>query len=327
MTLPPGGVFTEKKVGEKSSYWYYRLRFQGRDIKRYLGKDSPELRQWMAKEADGNIFNKKCADLTRIFLNSGFPKPARQMGQVLEALSEAGFFRLRGVLIGSLAFQCYSAMLGRTPGSRQSAMTHDVYLAQSRQVSIAVDDAMFPSFYEALQKAGQFEPVPGLKPGSVIPSWRDSKTGCAVDLLTPKSGKEAGSFFLPSTGEDACGLRFLDFLIDKECRAAVLHKSGISVHVPDPARFAVHKLIISQERGVTDKIKKIKDIQQSRFLCECLLEDDRRGLETVLNEAYARGPGWRRRLREGILSLPDDLPQKINELLPVSSLALGVSVN
>lgn len=51
-------------------------------------------------------------------------------------------------------------------------------------------------------------------------------------------------------GASADPLRFLDFLIYEPVRAVLLHKSGISVIVPAPERYAVHKLIVASRRVV-----------------------------------------------------------------------------
>jgi Nucleotidyltransferase len=43
-------------------------------------------------------------------------------------------------------------------------------------------------------------------------------------------------------------LRFLDCLIYQQYRGIVLHGLGIAVNVPQPARFAIHKLVIAGMR-------------------------------------------------------------------------------
>lgn len=41
------------------------------------------------------------------------PRPLPMVGQIVEQLAKAGFFRMRGVLVGTVAYQCHSATLGR----------------------------------------------------------------------------------------------------------------------------------------------------------------------------------------------------------------------
>ena len=50
-------------------------------------------------------------------------------------------------------------------------------------------------------------------------------------------------------------LRFLDYLIEHPAQAVLLTGSGLLVHVPDPARFAFHKLWIAKRRPVSEQAK------------------------------------------------------------------------
>ena len=56
-------------------------------------------------------------------------------GDVVEALWKAGFFRLRGVLVGTAAFQAYAGLLGVKLGST-ALITSDVDLAQFHSTSL-----------------------------------------------------------------------------------------------------------------------------------------------------------------------------------------------
>jgi hypothetical protein len=40
------------------------------------------------------------------------PRPIPEIGEVLTVLAEAVIFRLRGVLVGTVAYQAYSTLLG-----------------------------------------------------------------------------------------------------------------------------------------------------------------------------------------------------------------------
>ena len=43
---------------------------------------------------------------------AGLPTPPGFVGSVVDALGKAGLFRLRGTLVGTVAFQTYAGMLG-----------------------------------------------------------------------------------------------------------------------------------------------------------------------------------------------------------------------
>ena len=79
----------------------------------------------------------------------------------------------------------------------------------------------------------------------------------------------------------------------------ILHDAGIYLHVPAPARFAVHKLIVSQRRP-EGFAKRDKDLRQAETLLAVLAERRPQELKLAWHEAYARGPTWRSLLIEGL---------------------------
>jgi hypothetical protein len=125
-----------------------------------------------------------------------------------------------------------------------------------------------------------------------------------VDLLTPSQGPETGkSVYLPHFNSYAHPMRFLEYLLE-DCQDAVIpFRSGIFVNVPNPARFALHKLVVSQRRPVAQQIKARKDIQQATELLGVLLED-RPGDIWIANEYR-----WRCRKRINSDQCPFSLRQ------------------
>jgi hypothetical protein len=68
----------------------------------------------------------------------------------------------------------------------------------------------------------------------------------------------------------------MDFLIDGPVRAVLLHKAGIAVTSPNPARFAIHKLALSQaRRAAGDLTKHRKDLAQASELIQALDQSHR----------------------------------------------------
>jgi hypothetical protein len=101
-------------------------------------------------------------------------------------------------------------------------------------------------------------------------------------------------------------LRFMDYLLSAPIRSVVLYGPGVSVNVPAPERFAVHKLIVSMRRP-TDAVgsaKSRKDLAQSG---ELILAFDQSGrgsaIESAWREAWERGPRWRLGLQRGAAAL------------------------
>ena len=98
-----------------------------------------------------------------------------------------------------------------------------------------------------------------------------AKGGLRVDFLTPpRARRPAGpKSYRPEYGRTAAALPGFP---DPRSRATViLHGPGIYVHVPAPARYAVHKLIVSHRRP-EGFAKRDKDLQQSEALLSALAE-------------------------------------------------------
>jgi hypothetical protein len=69
--------------------------------------------------------------------------------------------------------------------------------------------------------------------------------------------------------------------------------SGIALQVPQPAKFAVHKLILAQRRDPANRHKRSKDLDQARALIDALLAHDRFAIEDTLVDAQGKGrAGW-----------------------------------
>ncbi|MEW5768654.1 MAG: GSU2403 family nucleotidyltransferase fold protein [bacterium] len=95
-------------------------------------------------------------------------------------------------------------------------------------------------------------------------------------------------------------LRFLDYLIENPEQGVVVNGGGILVNVPTSARFAFHKLIVSQEREVVMPDKMEKDIMQAAQVFS-LLADERPGdLLLAWDEIKRRGKGWVKRVSAGL---------------------------
>jgi len=85
--------------------------------------------------------------------------------------------------------------------------------------------------------------------------------------------------------------------------------------VPDPARFALHKLWISTRRPVHEQTKARKDLRQAGDLLELLLED-RPGDVQAAWEALAPHGKAAGAVRRAIHRLPAELQEKLTADLP-----------
>ena len=310
--FPEDGAFISK-VLKGRRYWYFQLPADRGRTQRYVGPDSPDLLAQIAhhREARDDQRTRRAlvSSLVRTF---GLPRPVGEIGDIVAALAKAGVFRLRGVLVGTVAYQTYSGMLGcRLPAA--ALQTGDVDIAQFKNISIAVGDKT-PPVLDVLKAANEsFRPIPHNSDSRRSTSYA-AKGGLRVDFLTPNEGRETDApQRLPSFQTDAQPLRFLDYLIYEPEPAVLLHDAGVFVHVPAPERYALHKLIVSQRRPVGIS-KRDKDILQAGALLRVLAQDRPYELKSAWEDAYARGPTWRQLVIAG-LTLVD--PRSRDALLKI----------
>jgi hypothetical protein len=292
------GAFIAKTVKNRK-YWYFQSGTGESRTQRYVGPETPELLERIAhhKEVRDDVRERR-ALVSTLVRSFGLPRPIPEIGNVLNALANAGVFRLRAVLVGTVAFQTYPAMLGvRLPGA--PVQTGDVDIAQFKDISVFVEDNTPPVLNVLKEVDSSFRAVPHVVDGRRVTSY-SAKGGVRVDFLTPNRGGETGEpQALPALQTDAQPLRFLDYLIHEPEPAVILHDAGIYVHVPSPARYAVHKLIISRRRQ-EGAAKRGKDVQQAEALLRVLAETRPHDLKQVWDEAHSRGPRWRQLLFEGL---------------------------
>ncbi len=292
------GIFTPKEVRGRR-YWYFQAA--GSRRQRYVGVETPELLEHIEWHRSQHRDRRDRHSVVSMLVRASLPRPLPAIGNVLMTLADAGVFRLRAVLVGTIAYQTYPAMLGVRLGSA-AIQTNDIDIAQFSQLSIAVEDTI-GSALEVLRRADpSFQPVATAFHASRVVTC-EAAGGLRVDFLTPNRGPDTEEpMALPALGTDAQPLRFLDFLIRDPERAVVLHGPGVPVVVPSPARFAVHKLIVSRRRRAGTG-KGDKDIAQAAALLGVLADRRPEDLRAAWVEAFARGPTWQQLLGEGLRQL------------------------
>ncbi|MBI3705631.1 MAG: DUF1488 family protein [Rhizobiales bacterium] len=310
--FPTDGAFTRKTINGRN-YWYFQSSAEGTRTQRYVGPETPELLKQIERHHEIRDDERECRSLVSTLIRSfGMPQPVPEIGNIVEVLAKAGVFRLRGVLIGTVAYQTYSAMLGnKLPIS--ILQTGDVDIAQFRNVSVAVNDQT-PPVLNVLKEADKtFRPVPSIH-GEKVTSY-EAKGGLRVDFLTPNEGPDTDTpQSLPAFQTDAQPLRFLDFLIHEPEPAVILFGPGIYVNVPTPQRYAIHKLIIANRRR-EGSAKRDKDIRQVEALIDLLSEKRPHELKTAWGEAFETRK-WRRHL---ILGVSDLSPATRDRLLRIAN--------
>lgn len=226
-----------KVTSKGRAYWYFQLYGGGSRIRRYVGPVT-EGAVTRRVEAFGRLKDDFAARRETVrALSTRLPQPDALTGNVIDALWKAGFFRLRGVLVGTVAFQTYAGLLGvKLPGA--AIMTQDSDFAQFKAISDAVEDSI-PPVLEILKAVDDtFEAVAMLDGPAAIAFSNQQKY--RVEFLTPNRskseyGSRPASMPVPG-GASAQPLRYLDFLIHEPVWSVILHRGGVPVRVPQPAR-------------------------------------------------------------------------------------------
>lgn len=315
-TFPPERGAFELQTRRGRRYWYFRRTSGGKQRRDYVGPDLPALRARVEGHRRASAQARERTELVQTLKRARLPAPDPASGAIIAALARAGAFRLRAVLIGTHAYGCYGGLLGiRLPAA--SVRTQDVDLAQAPDVSVLVNDRLERSMLDVLRDVD-----PSFRENDAI---ADRAGGHAfvnaerfrVEILASNRGPDRDKpIELPALAARGLPLRFLDFLLYEPVEAVVLHDAGIPVIVPDPARYAVHKLIVSRRRRGPSLAKVGKDLAQAAALVEALVERQPAELRARWAEAAGRGPAWRRLLGEGLEMLPADLRLRLAAALP-----------
>jgi hypothetical protein len=305
------GRFVAVEVKGKK-YWYFDTpkREGGGQDRRYVGPvDDPEITKRVEAfkdlKADLKGRRRLVSTLTR---EAYLPRPLSMAGQVVEQLAKAGFFRLRGVLVGTVAYQCYPAVLGRRLDA-VAMQTGDADFAQFHEISVAIKDSM-PPILEVLRKVDPtFREVPSQVDGRVSTQFV-SRDKFKVEFLTPNqwsNDQEGKPVPMPALGGAAAfPLRFLDYLIYQPIRAVLLHGAGVPVLIPSPERYAIHKLIVGSRRN-EGTAKSFKDRLQAKSISEAMIANRQHAdLAAAFMEAWDRGDHWRTAIRTSIATYDDD---------------------
>lgn len=300
------GSFVLKTVKGRDYYYYQDAGPTGIKRQTYLGLRSSTFDVLVESYREGRrsaeqeleSIARLCAALTA----TGSLTTDHPSARVIRALADAGLFRLGGVLVGTHAFNALGNVLGvRWQGA--SLRTLDVDVAATRVLGVAVSETPEPLPSALDRLAMGFLPVPPLDSRNPSTSFKVRGQGLRVDLLTPAGRTGGRPVRITRFGAAAQPLRFLDYLIETTTRAAVIDAGGTLVNVPDPARFALHKLLVLNERPVTEHAKRNKDLMQAAQVLQVLESQRPSDLDAAFSALVERGPGWVKRVRAGLAAL------------------------
>lgn len=317
------GNFRKRKKS-KRYYWYFQWDAEGKKHERYAGPvtDKSVTDRVARFETIKNNYRAR-RGLVRALVASGLKPPVPPAGQVVEALWKAGFFRLRGVLVGTIAYSCYEGILG-TRLAATALRTEDADFAQYWGVSENIGESTPPPLDVIRQVDETFRKSPHVSDPFVTTRYVNSR-GFKVEFLTPNRGsdthqdKPARMKALAETG--AQPLRHLDYLIHQPEKSVMLHGGGVPVTIPRAERYAVHKLIVSVERR--NQVKSRKDSEQASELIQCLSQRRPFELAEAWRDAWDVGPRWQEKLESGRQRLPTETQDILSDLIKVNAKVLA----
>lgn len=123
-----------------------------------------------------------------------------------------------------------------------------------------------------------------------------------IEFLTPERRRGAGKpYIISKLHINAQGLRYLD-LLQNNCMKATYR--GISINVPEPAAYVLHKFIVSERRK--NNFKQEKDIVTALQLSEFLLKQNSQ--EKKLRDVYLSIPDkWKKNLLRVVRKYSDKM--------------------
>lgn len=291
----PHGTVSRRKVGGK---WRLYVDFRHGESRQqtYLGTVGDAAADALAARyrraaAAAKIRRKTITTLKR----AGFSAPDVATGRVVDAIARSGLFDRGAVLVGTVAFQTYPPLVGAFL-SMAAQRTQDADLAATR-LAMPHLAGPGPQLDDILQSADSSF-APRFTQGDQLPKrFASSRTGLIVELLTTL-GRRSELLQVPDLGCAAIPLRYMEYLLENTQEVVVLYGVGVRIKVPDPARYAVHKLIVHQVR--TNRIKAEKDLLQARELIEVYRARDPDHLEDAIEDAMRRGRTWAKLVRNGL---------------------------
>lgn len=292
-------IYTRQRDGIE--YYYAKIPVAGGRIDSFVGRvGDPVAEAQVAQMRLGMEQGRARRKTISILKAAGLAGPDRFLGGLIDALAHAGLFQSGTVLVGPGAYMLYEPHVGhRLPAP--TLMTGDLDLAI---VNLALAAQPPEPMLAILRRADpSFEPVPQLDPRRPASRFRNARH-YYVNLVTQaRTQDDTNPVPLTDLDAGAAPLQHMRWLVEAPLATIALWGSGVPVTIPQPARFAVHKLILAQKR-THDRIKRSKDLDQAAALMEALAVHDPYALEDALADARAQGvEGWARPLDRSLTEL------------------------
>lgn len=298
----PGG-FTRKTIKDRV-YWYYQYKdASGKPVQIYVGPDSAqETRELVDRFNDpgAGVTDKHLRQLSRSAIELGCPSMAPTHARILRRLSDHGFFRAGGILVGTHAFIAYQNMLGVTWGDATTITVDMDFAHPGKNLSIAVPSGLNIDAHGAIESLKM-----GFLPNNSHTTYtKADEKDLQLDFVTSVGREGDQPVHIDSLNVSLQPLKFMEFSMENVLQTVVITAQGpIVVNVPAPERYALHKLLVALERTTEHRTKTEKDLDQANCLISYFGEMDPGPLVEAHEDLVSRGRGWSSRFAAGTKAL------------------------
>jgi hypothetical protein len=269
----------------------------------YVGPDDDRVRALIAR-FEATRGNRRLAPQAQAALALGCAAATPKHFRIIKRLSEYGFFRAGGILVGTHAFLALGNMLGVRWVEGVATLDTD-FAHAGRNVSLALPANLRIDVHGALESL-EMGLLPAIQFGAKAgPHYRNPKDQeLRIDFVT-SAARGRGLVVMPELNLALQPLKFMELSLESPAQACVLARAGACmINVPAPERYAIHKLIVAGERPVEERTKARKDLLQAASLASYFLESGAaKELNAVWRDTLQRGKGWRTRLLRGKAAL------------------------
>ena len=208
---------------------------------------------------------------------------------VLKAFDQAGLWEDGLELIGSWCFFMYQKHLG-AKGLPLKTIDIDFLIPRPFLSRKSVD-------LEPVLKSIGFDLCHNTD-GSIFFQHPELK----LEFLTPETGRgDEHPIRIKQLGLRPMSLRFLNMLFDNPIQ---IKERGVTINLPNPRDYCLHKLIMGQRRK--NEAKRLKDIEHAVYVLPILKLND------VARTVAAYPPKWRKwikdSLHQAVAHMPEEIP-------------------
>lgn len=302
------GSFANKTI-KGHRYWYYQFTEpSGKPRQLFVGPDNEAVNRLIERSRQPAV-SESLIPLANSAIALGCAPILFRHFKVIRRLAEYGFFQAGGVLVGTHAFLALGNMLGVRWG--ESSRTQDSDFAHAgKSLALVLPSNIEVRTHGAIESLGMgFLPVSGLsgKAGATYLIPREPEF--RLDFLTPLHRGGTVPYEHPQLQVTLQPLKFMEFsLVQVQQAVQFCPEGAVVANVPHPARYALHKLLVTGERTGAFAAKTAKDIQQAAALLALLRERRPWELEEIWADLISRGKGWRERAQQGLAIMRNAFP-------------------